>query len=103
MTDIKKRRTISLEELGVKRWKNCCSIASICFSQDEEYLIICLSNAEMTERNMVLKSFKKSRNVKELINDVLIIQIGSLSDFFSGSPINVNAVLQLKKMNITFI
>ena len=97
MTDIKKRRIISVEELGVPTWKYSCSIARICFSQDEEYLIICLSNAEMDESNIVY-SF-----VKELMNDVLIIQIGSLSDFFSGSPINVKAVLQLKNMNITFI
>jgi hypothetical protein len=97
MTDVKKRRIISVEELGMPRWENCCSIASICFSQDEEYLIICLSNAVFNENNMVYIF------VKELINDVLIIQIGSLSDFFSGSPVNVKAVLQLKKLNITFI
>jgi hypothetical protein len=97
MTDVKNRRIILVEELGLFRWKNACSIASICFSQDEEYLIICLSNAEMDESNIVY-SF-----VKELMNDVLIIQIGSLSDFFSDSPINVKAVLKLKKMNITFI
>jgi hypothetical protein len=97
MADVKKRRIIEVEELGVPRWEDCCSIASIYFSQDEEYLIVCLSNAVMDESNMV-KSY-----VKDLMNDVLIIQIGSLFDFFSGSPINVKAVLQLKNLNITFI
>ena len=95
---------MSVKELGVPRWEDCYSIASICFSQDEEYLIICLSNAVMDESNMVLKHIKKNLwYVTELINDVLIIQIGSLSNFFSGSPINVKSVLQLKNMNITFI
>jgi hypothetical protein len=102
MTDVKKRRIISVEELGVPRWEYKCKIASICFSQDEEYLIICLlSNAVMDRSNMVLENILG--HSVNLMNDVLIIQIGSLSDFFSGSPINVKAVLQLKNMNITFI
>ena len=82
------------------RWEDCCSIASIYFSQDEEYLIICLSNAEMDASNMIVDYF---RGPFDMMNDVLIIKIGSLSDFFSGSPINLKAVLQLKNMNITFI
>ena len=97
MTNVKKRRIFSLKELGVPSWKDYCSIARICFSQDEEYLIICLSNAVIDKNNMVYTSRE------DFMNDILIIQIGSLSDFFSGSPINVKAVLQLKNINITFI
>ena len=33
-------------------------------------------------------------------NDVLIIRIGSLSEFFSGSPIHVKAVLELDELII---
>jgi hypothetical protein len=37
------------------------------------------------------------------VNDVLIIRIGSLSNFFSGSPIKLEAVLHLIELDIHFI
>jgi hypothetical protein len=80
MTDVKKSRTILAEELPEYRGDKYD--ASIYFSQDEEYLII------------------GSSNTKKLINDIFIIRIGSLSEFFSGSPIDVKAVLQLNNLNI---
>ena len=49
----------------------------IYFSQDEEYLIMAFSTS-----------------------NVYIIRIGSLSEFFSGSPIDVKAVLKLNQLNI---
>jgi hypothetical protein len=72
MTDVKKRRTFSENELP--EYKGDPYYTRFYFSQDEEYLIMAISN------------------------EVLIIRIGSLSEFFSGSPIDVKAVLQLKKL-----
>ena len=40
---------------------------------------------------------------EDFMNDILIIQIGSLSKFFSHYPINLKAVFQPKNMNIKFI
>ena len=37
------------------------------------------------------------------MNDVLIIRIGSLSEFFSGSAIKLEAVLHLIELDIHFI
>ena len=74
---------------------------SIYFSQDEEYLVMGLSNAKFQrfKKNCLIEDMK----VEDLINVILIIQIGSLSEFFSGSPINVKAVLQLKMLDIIYI
>jgi hypothetical protein len=56
--------------------------------------------------NMVSESTSpKMRNISLwplLINDVYIIRIGSLSEFFSGSLIDVMAVLQLKNFNTIY-
>jgi hypothetical protein len=75
MTDVKKSRTILFNEL--RGYFGLGSFLRIYFSQDEEYLIM----ASDTRR-------------------VYIIRIGSLSEFFSGSPIDVKAVLQLEKLYI---
>jgi hypothetical protein len=68
MIDVKKSRIIKEEELGSPKYNNVCKVV-FNISQDEEYLILGCQD--------------------ESRNDVYIIKIGSLSDFFYYSPINL--------------
>jgi hypothetical protein len=77
MTDVKKSRIISEKEIGLRKHLPTDN-AYIYFSQDEEYLIL---------------GYHRPK-----VNDVLIIRIGSLSEFFSGSPIKLEAVFHLLEL-----
>jgi hypothetical protein len=79
MIDVKKSRIIKEEELGVGEFQWNESYAVFNISQDEEYLIL-------------------GHHYNKQINDVLIIRIGSLSDFFYFSPIKMEAVLHLNDL-----
>jgi hypothetical protein len=80
MIDVKKSRIIKEEELGVRKFtRNEDYYAVFNISQDEEYLMLGYHN-------------------KNKIIDVLIIRIGSLSDFFYFSPIKMEAVLHLNDL-----
>jgi hypothetical protein len=74
LIDVKKSRIIKDEELGLQDY----NVTFFNISQDEEYLIL------------GCEDFNK--------NEVFIIRIGSLSDFFYFSPIKLEAVLHLKDM-----
>ena len=86
MIDVKKKRVIKEEEIGVSK----CStrdMAYFGFSQDEEYLI--LGYMQMTKDHEVI--------------DVYIVRIGSFSEFFTGKPFKVEAVLHLVELDFKMI
>ena len=86
MTDVNKKRIIREDEVGVRK----CEVGDMSyfsFSQDEEYLLL---------------GYMSSPKDNE-VNDVIIIRIGSFSDFFAGKPIKVEGVLHLIQLDMKFI
>jgi len=85
--DVKKKRTIKEEEIGVSKYTTK-NLSYFTFSQDEKYLLI---------------GYLSENGKKNIINDLYIINIGSFADFFSGKSFKIEAVLHLNDFDFVYM